>query len=420
MDNKIKIKDIAITELIPYENNPRHNDSAVGPVMDSIKEFGFKVPLVVDRNNVVVAGHTRLKAAERLGMKTVPCVVADDLTPEQVRTFRLVDNRTAEYADWDLEKMRRELDELGTQLDGFGFDDLKELVMPNVVEDIDDIDVPETPTTQIGDVYQLGEHVLMCGDATSKSDTDRLLGEEEVDLYVTDPPYGVDYTGRTEDKLTIINDNLEDQELSELLRDAFANAEERMKKGASFYIWHSENKGTLFLDALDQTSLLHKQTLVWVKNVATLGRQDYQWKHEPCLYGWKRGGAHYFVEDRTLPTVIDCLPNLKKMTKEELVEWIQSFVTTQEEQTTILREDKPVANRMHPTMKPVKLIARIIFNSTVAGDIVLDNFGGSGSTLIACEQLGRRARLMEFDPKYCDAIIQRWEEFTGEKAVKRV
>lgn len=388
----MQIQEILLADLREYENNPRNNDSAVQAVAESIKEFGFKVPIVIDSDNVIVAGHSRLKAARLLGLDKVPCIIADDLTPEQIKAFRLADNKTGELAEWDFSALEIELAELSEMdidfdMSDFGFD-LSELEeTQEVVEDeAPEVDEEAAPICKLGDIWQLGTHRLMCGDSTDAADVENLMNGENADLLVTDPPYNVAYEGATKDKLTIQNDDMSDSEFHEFLQAAFENANSVMREGATFYIWHADSEGFNFRSACKTTGWKIRQCLIWVKNSIVLGRQDYQWKHEPCLYGWKDGAAHYFIDDRT--------------------------------QSTVWEFNKPLRNGEHPTMKPVELIAKAVNNSSRRDNNVLDLFGGSGSTLIACEQLGRRCFTMELDPKYCDVIIKRWEDFTGEKAVK--
>lgn len=246
-----------------------------------------------------------------------------------------------------------------------------------------------------------------------------------VDLYITDPPYNVNYGAdpkvaksqqKNTKKMTIMNDSMDSLRFRQFLVDTFAIADKTMHPGASYYIFHSESEGVNFRTAVTETGWPIKQCLIWVKNSMVIGRQDYQWRHEPALYGWKEGAGHYFIDDRTQDTVIDDQPNINRMSKDELKTYIKELYEMMPP-STIIREDKPKTNDIHPTMKPVKLFGKLIHNSTKKGDIVLDTFGGSGTTAIACEQLGRKAYLMELDPKYADAIINRYEEYTGEKAV---
>lgn len=384
-------------DLQAYEYNPRNNDNAVDVVAESIKEFGFKVPIIIDREGTIIAGHTRLRAAKQLEIREVPCIVADDLTPEQIKAFRLADNKTAEFSEWDFDLLEKELAELtafDVDMSAFGFDEsLFENFDVNNALDIDDefdaekeaAEIKE-PITREGDVWQLGKHRLICGDSTNGETIKSLMDGKEADLLLTDPPYNVAYEGATQEKLTIKNDNMSDTAFYEFLKDAFTSADNVMREGAGFYIWHADSEGLNFRKACNFAGWKIRQCLIWAKNAIVLGRQDYQWKHEPCLYGWKEGAAHYFIEDRT--------------------------------QSTILEYDKPLRNGEHPTMKPLSMISRLVYNSSRKGDIVLDMFGGSGTTLIACEELDRICYMSELDPIYCDVIIKRWEEFTGEKAVK--
>lgn len=375
-----------LDEIRPYENNPRVNDGAVGAVAESIREFGFQQPIVVDRGGVIIAGHTRYKAAQKLGMTEVPVVVADNLTDEQVRAYRLADNKTGELAEWDFSALEEELAGIGElDMSLFGFEP-KEMIEPEeITEDDYEEEPPEVPKARPGDVYQLGRHRLMCGDSTDVQSVQKLC-QGQVDLLLTDPPYGVDYTGKTKDALKIQNDAKTDEALRDMLADAFKAANAVMKPGAVFYIWHADSKSLVFHLACQMAGWEVRQVLIWAKNTMVMGRQDYQWKHEPCLYGWKEGAGHLWASDR--------------------------------KQTTILEFDRPTKNKEHQTMKPVKLFDYQIQNNTKGGDIVLDLFGGSGTTIIACEQDGRCARVMELDPRYVDVIIDRWEKLTGERAVK--
>lgn len=300
------IIDKPIDELIPYANNPRHNDDAVFAVANSISQFGFKVPVIVDKENVLVCGHTRYKAAQKLGLKTIPCIIADDLTPEQINAFRLADNKTAELADWDMSKLEEELQGLSNDFDmeDFGFKELETLDEPSEIADDDFDDAPpEEPKAKRGDLYQLGEHRVLCGDATDQDDVERLLGGDKADLYLTDPPYNVALgmggsvdearkRHRRTDGLVIMNDKMEDSEFRSFLDAAFGCAKSVMNPGAAFYIWHADNESYNFRGALRDVGLTLRQTLIWNKNQMTLGRQDYQWKHEQRCLGliqyWER------------------------------------------------------------------------------------------------------------------------------------
>ncbi|EOA3013645.1 DNA modification methylase [Enterococcus faecalis] len=377
-------------DLIPYEKNPRHNEDAITAVAKSIEKFGFKVPIVVDASNVIVNGHTRLKAAKYLGLKEVPTIIADDLTPEQIKAFRLADNKVGEIATWDEELLNAELDELADldfDMTEFGFDlpDIEGEEV-EVIEDEFEEELPAEPISKLGDIYQLGRHRLMCGDSTNSLEVEKLMGNKKADLLITDPPYNVAYEGKGKEALTIKNDSKETNEFHSFLYEAFSAAINNMKLGSSFYVWYASSEVVNFHTALEEAGFLVKQELIWNKNSMVLSRQDYHWKHEPCLYGWASGGSHSWYSDR--------------------------------KQTTILNFDRPTVNKEHHTMKPVALFDYQIKNSSKQGDCILDLFGGSGTTLIACEQNEREAYLMELDPRYVDVIIARWEAFTGEVAVK--
>lgn len=404
-------------ELTPYAKNAKkHPADQVEHIANSIREFGFRQPIVIDADNVVVIGHGRLLAAKKLGLDTVPCVRADDLTDAQINALRLADNKTNE-SEWDMELLGKELSELFNDIDmrQFGFDDIFPDDEDEVVEDYPPA-IPEESVTKRGEIYQLGDHRLMCGDSTDINDVYALMGGYYADLLLTDPPYNVDYTGGTKEALKIMNDSMCDSAFRAFLTDAFSNANEVMNPGAAYYIWHADSEGLNFRIAVRSAGWQLRQCLVWVKNSIVLGRQDYQWKHEPCLYGWK-AGTHYFTDDRSQPTVIDDKIDIKKLKKPELLALLEQMLSTNVP-TTVLYEDKPLVNDIHPTMKPVRLMAQLIKNSTKPEQLVLDLFGGSGSTMMACEQLHRKCFTMELDPRYCDAIIQRWEDFTGDKAVK--
>jgi len=382
----MNITNIPLKNLKPYENNPRKNDDAVKYVAESIKEFGFKVPIVIDKNNVIVAGHTRYKAAKKLKMSEVPCIIADDLTDEQIKAFRLADNKVAEKAEWDFDLLNAELDDIiDLDMELFGFEDALQDDAEEAVEDEFEVELPPEPKSKLGDIYQLGNNRLMCGDSTVLEDVEKLMGGEQADMLLTDPPYNVNYEGKTKDKLKIKNDQMGNDNFRQFLTDAFSNADMVMKPGAVFYIWHADSEGYNFRGACFDAGWTVRQCLIWNKNSMVMGRQDYQWKHEPCLYGWKEGAGHLWASDR--------------------------------KQTTVINFDKPTRNDMHPTMKPIPLFDYQIKNNTKGGDVVLDLFGGSGTTIMACEQNGRRGYSMEYDPRYVDVIIARWEKFTGEKAV---
>ncbi len=363
--------------LRPYANNPRVNNGAVPAVAASIREFGFLVPIVATPDGTILAGHTRLKAAQSLGLAEVPVLVARDLDDAKARAFRLADNKTAELAEWDLQKLDEELAALGDyDMAQFGFEAPDEPEEGETeADDAPGVEVEEPPVSKPGALYALGEHRLLCGDSTDAHAVARLMGGEKADLLLTDPPYNVAYEGEAG---TIANDSMDDAAFLAFLTRAFKVAAQALKPGAAFYIFHSDFEGLNFLLAAKAAELQVRQCIVWVKNTLVLGRKDYQCRHEPCLYGWKHGAAHRWLGDRR--------------------------------QTTVLEFPKPARSAEHPTMKPVALLEALIRNSSERGDVVLDTFGGSGSTLIACERMGRRARLCELEPRFCDVIRRRWAE----------
>lgn len=371
----MKITMINVHELFEYDNNPRDNDEAVDIVAKSINEFGFKVPIVITSDYIIVAGHTRLKAAKKLGLSEVPCIIADDLTDDQIKAYRLVDNKSAEFASWDLEKLEAELLEIEINMLDFGFEDLMGDIPDNATDDdFEPLDeLPDDPISQKGDLFVLGKHRVMCGDSTIESDVDNLVNDIEIDMIFTDPPYNVDYEG-TAGKIQ--NDKMADEAFYDFLFKAFKNMNKHAKKGGSIYVCHADTEGINFRLAFRDSGFKQASTLIWEKNALVLSRQDYHWRHEPILYGWKEGAAHYFIDDRT--------------------------------QDTIWNYNKPKRNEEHPTMKPLELVGRAISNSSRPNEVVLDLFGGSGSTLIAADQLKRTAYLMELDEKYVDVIIKRF------------
>lgn len=416
--NKQQIEYVPIDTIFPYENNPRLNEKAVEAVAQSIEEFGFKGPIIVDKDSVIIAGHTRKLAAEALGMTEVPIIRALDLDEEQVRAFRIADNKTNEFAEWDLDLLGIELQGLEEIFTGFDLGEYDEMmgIEKEVTEDDFEIEIPEEPKSKVGEIYQLGKHRLMCGDSTSSEDMKQLMNGKLADLTVTDPPYNINVQGQ--DGMTIMNDNMANDDFQTFLNDTFRVMKEALRAGGAFYIFHSDTQRYRFSHALLVNELQERQNLIWIKSSFTLGRQDYQWKHEPCLYGWKEGAAHYFINDFSQSTVIEDMPNINQMTKDELKEQVKELRKFIDAGTTLLREDKPSSNDLHPTMKPLTLLQTPIKNNSKKGEIVLDQFGGSGSTLITCEQLERICYMMEYEPKYLDVIINRWEQFTGEKAIK--
>ncbi len=364
-----------VSVLQEYENNPRNNDEAIKAVANSIREFGFKVPIVITSDNVIIAGHTRLKASVSLGLEEVPCIVADDLNEAQIKAFRLTDNKTAELATWDLSRLEEELAGIDMDMLQFGFEEMEELLPDNAADDDFDIDdeIPEIPFSEIGDIYELGPHRLMCGDSTDAKQVETLLDGNTVDMLFTDPPYNVDYEG-TAGKIK--NDKMEDNTFYLFLYSAFQNMFNHTKPGGAIYVCHADTEGLNFRNAFKNSGFKLAECLIWVKNALVLCRQDYHWRHEPILYGWKEGAAHYFVDDRS--------------------------------QDTIWEYNKPRKNEEHPTMKPLELVGKAISNSSRCHESVLDLFGGSGSTMIAADQLDRKSYLMELDEKFIDVIVRRY------------
>lgn len=413
-----------VNDLIPYINNSRtHSEEQVNQIVASINEFGFTNPLLIDEKDNIIAGHGRLLASKKLKMDEVPCIVLSGLTEAQKKAYIIADNKMALNAGWDDELLKIELENLkeldfDLELTGFNVDELDDIFQAEeeqeIVEDDFDIEPPEEPKAKLGDIYQLGNHRLMCGDSTSEEDVAKLMNGEIADLVVTDPPYNVAI--ENSQGMTIKNDNMEKNKFLEFLTKAFHCLNISLKKGGAFYVWFASREHINFETALNKNGLEVRQELIWNKNSLILGRQDYQWKHEPCLYGWKDGDSHYFIDDRKQTTVIeDKKPDIKKMKKEEMQKLLEE-IYSDKTSTTIINEDKPTVNDLHPTMKPIKLIARQVKNSSKVGEKVLDLFGGSGSTIITCEQLDRKCYTMEYDPKYVDVIIKRWEEFTSKKA----
>lgn len=384
-------KIVSVEDLIPYALNSRtHSDAQVAQLAASIREFGFTNPILIDEQNNLIAGHGRVLAARKAKMESIPAVVVTGLDDRKRRALVIADNKLALNAGWDEEALRVELEDLAGdfgELMGFSEDELVALLGSETTEGLTDEDavpeVPEQPVTVEGDVWVLGRHRLMCGDSTSIDAVEKLMDGGKADQWVTDPPYNVDYEGSDGQKIK--NDAMKDGEFRQFLVDAFSTAFSVMKSGGSFYIWHADLEGYNFRGAVVDCGEKIRSCLIWNKPSIVMGRSDYHWKHEPCLYGWKGGASHLWASDRKQSTVID-------------------FIA------------KPKHNNLHPTMKPVELIEYQIENNTKGQDIVLDTFGGSGSTLIACEKTARDCRMMELDPKYCDVIIKRWQDFTGEQA----
>ena len=423
----MNIQKIRIENLKPADYNPRKNlkpeDEEYQKIKRSITEFGCVEPIIINSDMTVIGGHQRLKVLKELGYEEVECVVLD-LDKNKEKALNIALNKiTGEWDNQKLEELLAELKNLDFDLDitGFDTDELNEIFNDILEASEDDFDIDKTleeieePITQQGDIWILGKHRLMCGDSTKKEDVMKLMKNKEADMVLTDPPYNVDV--QNSKGMKIKNDNMDNESFKELLIKSFKNISETLKLGGAFYIWFASKEHINFETALSINELKVRQELIWKKNMFILGNQDYQWQHEPCLYGWKDGAAHYFTDDRTQATVIeDKHQDFKKMKKEELINLLEE-IYADKVSTTIIEENKPTINDLHPTMKPIKLLARFIKNSSRIDECILDLFGGSGSTLIACEQLGRTCNMMELDPKYCDVIIKRWEKLTGDKAI---
>jgi DNA modification methylase len=388
-----KISMLATKDLIPYARNTRtHSEEQVNQIVSSIKEFGFTNPVLIDKESMIIAGHGRVMAANKLKLSKVPTICLDHLTEAQKKAYIIADNRLALNAGWDEDMLKVELEELNDlefDISLLGFEDKEiESLLSEPTEGLTDEDavpdLPEEPTTKLGDLWILGEHRLLCGDSTSIDDVDKLMDGQLADMLLTDPPYNVAYEGGSKIRDKIKNDKMEDNEFRQFLRDAFLSADMYMKRGAVFYIWHADLEAYNFRGAVNDVEWQVRQSLIWNKDNSAFGRSDYHWKHEPCLYGWKSGSSHLWASDRKQVTVLDFA--------------------------------RPSNSKLHPTMKPVDLLAYQLTNNTKGSDLVLDLFLGSGSTLIAAEKTNRKCYGMELDPKYCDVIIQRWEEFTGNKA----
>lgn len=370
---------LKVSELKKNPNNPRIiKDDKFKKLVQSIKEFPEMLDareIVINKDHIILGGNMRFKAAKEAGLTEVPVKIVD-WDEDKQRQFIIKDNVSGGEWDWDLlanEWDAEQLDDWGLDLpDSFGDEEVEEDEAPEV-------DEGGVASSVVGTVYQLGKHRVMCGSATSEDDVNTLLGEQQIDLYVTEPPYNVDYTGKTKEALKIDNDKMDDEEFLAFLTDANMRADEHMKEGASFYIFHADSEGYNFRGSVKAVGWMLKQCLVWVKQSMVMGRQDYQWQHEPILYGWKSGASHSWYSDR--------------------------------KQTTKLEFDRPNRNGEHPTMKPINILSYLIQNSSKSGDLVFDSFLGSGSTLIACEQTGRVCFGTELDPKYVDVIRKRYAKF---------
>ena len=402
-DRNMKVELAAIDTIKPYPNNPRKlSETAIEKVAQSIQEFGFRQPIVVDKDRVIVVGHTRYRASKKLGYKQVPITIAENLTKEQINAYRIADNRTNEEAKWDEELLKMELKELDYKefdLKMTGFDDkqINDLLFEEKQGLTDDDavpDTPEEPITKLGDIWQLGKHRLLCGDSTKSEPLLNLFKESKADMVFTDPPYNVDYGkmhGNAKNNFRfkerkIENDNMTDEEFFNFLCNFVKESKNYVKLGSPYYICYGERSAVQFLTAFKESGLRHSCNIIWKKHSLVMGRSDYHYIHEPIFYGWFEGDTHKYYGDR--------------------------------KQVSVWEFSRPTKSKLHPTMKPVDLICNAIKNSSKQEDIIYEPFCGSGSTLIACEKLDRICYGIELDPKYCDVIVKRWEQWTGEKATK--
>ena len=386
----------AVADLVPYEHNARtHSPAQVALLVASLREFGFTNPVLIDDHDRVIAGHGRLAAAKAAGLAEVPCVVLAHLTEAQRRAYILADNQLAERAGWDRGLLAFELgalrdDAFDLALTGFDTSELERLIgaegLPGLADEDDAPACPEAPVSRPGDVWLCGPHRVMCGDALDAGHMARLMMDGTAALVLTDPPYNVDYAGKGRPRLKIVNDAMPGGAFYGFLLGTFAMMLAHTAQGAPAYVFHGDTEGTNFRRAFVDAGWRLAQCGVWVKPAFVMGHHDYHWQHEAVLYGWKPGAAHRWYGDRR--------------------------------QSTVWAFERPSRSDLHPTMKPVALLAYLVMNSSQAGEVVLDPFGGSGSTLIACAQTGRAARLMEIDPRYCDVIVKRWQDWSGQDALR--
>jgi DNA modification methylase len=416
----MKLKDIK-----PNPNNPRVlRDDKFQKLKQSITEFPKMLslrPMVIDENNVVLGGNMRLRALQELGFTDVEeswVKRSSDLTEDEKKRFIIADN--VAFGEWDWDTLANDWDV--ADLEAWGLDIPQ---FENEAEELeaseDDYEMPEgglETDIVIGDLFEIGEHRLLCGDSTEVDTWEKVMNGELADMVITDPPYNVDYVGKTKDSLKIINDSMSNDEFYIFLYDFYTALGSFTKLGGAWYVWHADSEGHVFRQAFKDSGLLLKQCLIWVKNSMVMGRQDYHWKHEPCLYGWKEGAAHYFTSDRTKTTVIEDTVNVSKLTKEEMKKMLNEILSDKTK-STILHCNKPHRNAEHPTMKPILLFAPLIENSSRVGEIVADGFLGSGSTMVAAHQIKRKCYGMELDPRYCQVIIDRMKKLDSTLIIKR-
>jgi len=411
----MEFKSININELKPAEYNPRIDlkpgDKEFEKIRKSIEEFGYVDPVIANKDGTIIGGHQRYKVLKDMGFTEIQCVIVD-VDKDKEKALNIALNKIS--GDWDKDKLKVLLSELQgiglAEITGF---DIAELGMLGVQEDVveDDFDLEsvlqeEKANIQSGDIIQLGRHRLICGDSTNGADVERLMNGKLADLVITDPPYNVNYQSNSTG-MRIMNDNMEEDEFEKFLYYAHKCMYDFSREGAPIYVFHSDVGGYSFRKAFVDAGFKMAECLIWLKNQFVLGRQDYQWKHEPILYGWKEGAGHTWYGGRSQSTIFETeIDELKKMTKKELIELIEEY--QKGIPTSVIEYDRPKKNKLHPTMKPLGLLGIIMQNSSAKGDIVLDLFGGSGSTLMTAEKLDRIAYLVELDPIYCDAIIKRY------------
>lgn len=425
MQKQTKYTDL--TKLNKLPNNPRLiRDSQFATLVKSIHDNPdyFEARPIICSNRtgelVIIAGNQRYEAAKHLKLKEVPVYVMEGLTEERERELVIRDNIS--NGEWDMDILANEWWDLPLTEWGIDIPSIDMADGAEIEAEEDDFEVPENieeVQTDIkpGDILEFNKgiirHRLLCGSATVAADVEKLLNGRLADMVLTDPPYNVNYEGATKEKLKIDNDNMTDGNFKQFLIDAFNLMNAAMKKGAAFYIYHADSEGYNFRAAARESGFKIRQCLIWVKNSMVMGRQDYQWKHEPVLYGWKDGAAHYFIDDRTNTTVYEDRLEPRKMTKAELVSTLEAMLSSKIS-TSVIHEDKPTRNAEHPTMKPIRLLARQIRNSSKPGQVILDTFIGSGSTMVACHQLNRSGYGMELDPKYCQVVVDRMRKLDPE------
>ena len=413
----MKIVKVKISEIKLNESNPRFiKDDKFKKLVKSIKDLPQMLdirPIVVNKDMMVLGGNMRLKACVEAGLVEVPIIIADNLTKEQEKEFLIKDN--VGFGEWDWDIIANEWNEV--ELSDWGLDIPLDLQTELEAEE-DGYEIPDTIQTDIvlGDLFEIGEHRLICGDSTQVDTWQKVMNDKLCDMVMTDPPYNVDYQGST--GLKIMNDKMDNNSFYQFLYDFYTALGSYTKRGGAWYVWHADSEGANFRQAMKDAGIMVKQCLIWVKNSMVMGRQDYQWKHEPCLYGWKEGAAHYFTNERTHTTVIEDKIDIKKLTKEQMKKMLTEMLSDKNK-TTIINCDKPFRNAEHPTMKPILLLAPLIQNSSKENEIVSDGFLGSGSTMVASHQLKRKCYGMELDPKYCQVIIDRMKKLDSTLVIKR-